>query len=465
MQGTEHWTTTVMQLGPALVDVPSQWRVQDSGKHGIVVLTMPWEDDAAMQRLQHIPGFIQPNLVFRYFPMTANQGGVARAAGDELRAALHHSPGSSLLAVTPFTTRSGLPGRAQLIVGIHQRIPFQMSRWYAGLGDTVVEIVLTLPNTFQPELLQLGEVIADSVRPDPAGSEADVTGNSSHPAIPPRRLDKTMREQLNTNNDGAHPQGELERIETILEDLDRNHLPGRGGILSASAVEHLENSVKLGSVRRFSAGPHPEDQELEALGLVENGTLSDKGRHLTSGVRDEPDIVLKGQRGTRTTEARVWIDGEEATLFLGRTGRDLADTTKSSVDNHHIHREFVISVPVILDAWTANEAAWFTDTTIECSVDELDSILAGQDVPKSLLSESSSFGKQVLSEGLTLWTASYKNSGKRFQWLRSRRRGPFLISHHKMTKSVQLTSTTASVIHDSLARLLVEDSERKAASR
>lgn len=260
------------------------------------------------------------------------------------------------------------------------------------------------------------------------------------------------------------PQGGLERIERTLEDIDRNHLPGRGAILSGAAVEHLENTAKLGSLRRLSAGPHPENQELEDLGLVEGGTFSDKGRHLTSGVKDEPDIVLSGRRATRSTQGRVWIDGEEATLLLGPTGRDLSEDAYSSANDHHAHRELALSVPVILDSWTANEAAWFTDTTIDCSVDELDAVLAGKGVPERLRTSSSPLVMQILSEGLTLWTASYMNSGQKFQWLRSSRRGPFLVSNGETPDSVQLCSTTASFIHDSLATLLLDDSKKKYSS-
>ena len=183
MPEAEDWKPTTVQLGPALVDVPSDWEIQDSGKRGTVVLTMPLGRDAAMQQLRRLPGFIQPNLVLRFFTMPADQGGVARAAGDELRAALHRSPGASLIAVTPLSTQAGFPGRAQLIVGTYQRVPFQMSRWYLGVGDTVVEVVLTLPSTVQPDLLQLGERVAQTVRPDPTGSEADASGDSSLPTI------------------------------------------------------------------------------------------------------------------------------------------------------------------------------------------------------------------------------------------------------------------------------------------
>lgn len=297
MPEADDWNATTIQLGPALVEVPSDWEVEQSGKRGTVVLTMPLGHDPAMQQLRHFPGFIQPNLVFRYFPMPADQGGVARAAGDELRAALHYSPGASLLAVTPFTTQVGIPGRAQLIVGIYQRVPFQMSRWYLGVGDTVVEVVLTLPSTVQPDLLHLGERIAQTIRPDPTGSESDATRDSSLPAIPPSRLDHTMTEGSYATHDGdsgSHVHTGLEQVERLVEDIDRNRLPGRAGTLSRAAAEQLQNRAELGSVQRFSARRQAEDHELEALGAVNNGALTEKGRHLTSGMTEEPDIVLTG---------------------------------------------------------------------------------------------------------------------------------------------------------------------------
>lgn len=464
MPEAEDWKPTTVQLGPARVDVPSDWEIQAAGKRGTVVLTMPLGRDAAMQQLRRLPGFIQPNLVFRFFPMPADQGGVARAAGDELRAALHRSPGASLIAVTPFSTQAGFPGRAQLIVGTHQRVPFQMSRWYLGVGDTVVEVVLTLPSTVQPDLLQLGERIAQTVRPDPTGSEADASGDSSLPAIPPSRLDDTVSEKPKANDDGDSGtlvHAELEKVERLVEEIDLNRLPGRAGTMSRAAAEHLQNTAELGSVQRFSARPHAEDQELEALGLIKNGVLTEEGRHLTSGMTEEPDIVLTGLRAGRSTEAMIWLDGEEATLVLGPTARDLEADTESTERTHYVLRELALSVPVILDSWSANEAAWFTDTTIVCSQSDMDNILADEVVPERLRAESSRLALEVLTEGLSLWTAERKKSGQRFQWLRSSRRGPFLTSNGATPESVQLSSTTASFIHDSLVTLLLGDSAKK----
>lgn len=464
MPEADDWNATTIQLGPALVEVPSDWEVEQSGKRGTVVLTMPLGHDPAMQQLRHFPGFIQPNLVFRYFPMPADQGGVARAAGDELRAALHYSPGASLLAVTPFSTQAGFPGRAQLIVGTYQRVPFQMSRWYLGVGDTVVEVVLTLPSTVQPDLLQLGERVAQTVRPDPTGSGADASGDSSLPAIPPSRLDHTVREESHANHDGdagTLDQVELEKVERLVEDIDLNRLPGRAGTLSRAAAEHLQNTAELGSVQRFSARPHAEDQELEALGLIKNGALTEDGRHLTSGMTEEPDIVLTGRRAGHSTEAMIWLDGEEATLVLGPTAQDLEADLESTEKAHYVLRELALSVPVILDSWSANEAAWFMDTTIVCSRSEMDGILAGHAVSERLRAESSPLALEVLTEGMSLWTAERRKSGQRFQWLRSSRRGPFLSSNGETPESVQLSSTTASFIHDSLVTLLLGDSAKK----
>lgn len=458
------WEPTTIQLGPTLVDVPADWEVQDSGQRGLVVLTMPLGHDPALQKLRHVPGFIQPNLVVRFFPMAADQGGVARAAGDELRAGLHSSPGASLLAVTPFATRAGFPGRAQLIVGIYQRVPYQMSRWYIGVGDTVVEIVLTLPSSFQPELLQLGENVARTVRPDPSGAEADATHGSSLPAIPPSRLDHTVSEESYADDDGdssAVVHAELEKVEWFVEDIDLNRLPGRPGTLSRAAAEHLQNTVELGSVQRFSAHPKSEGGELEALGVVSNGALTDRGRHLTSGMREEPDVVLTGRRAGQSTEAMIWLDGEEATLLLGPTARDLEMDPEVSGRTHYILRELSLSVPVILDSWSGNEAAWFTDTTVVCSPSEVEGILAGEAVPQRLRAESSSLALEALTEGMSLWTANNRQSGQQVQWLRSRRRGPFLVSRGETAESLQLSSTTGSFIHDSLRILCLGRPERQ----
>lgn len=321
----------------------------------------------------------------------------------------------------------------------------------------MVEVVLTLPSTVQPDLLQLGERIARTVRPDPTGSEADATGDSSLPAIPPSRVDHTVSEISNAKDDGVWGvpvYAELEKVERLVEDVDLNRLPGRPAPLSRAAAEHLQNTAELGSVQRFSARPHAEDRELEALGLAENGTLTEKGRHLTSGMTGEPDIVLTGRRTGHSTEAMIWLDGEEATLVLGPTARDLEAETESIETSHYVLRELALSVPVILDSWSANEGAWFTETTIVCSRSELDDIVAGGDVSERLWAGSSPVALEVLTEGVSVWRAERRDSGQRFQWARSSRRGPFLISSGEAADSVQLSSTTASFIHDSLVTLL-----------
>lgn len=155
----------------------------------------------------------------------------------------------------------------------------------------------------------------------------------------------------------------------------------------------------------------------------------------------------------------IWLDDDEATLVLGPTARDLEAEAETAERTYYLLRELALSTPVILDSWSANEAAWFTDTTIVCSLSEMDAILAGEFVSERLRDESSPLALEVLTEGMSIWTAERRKSGQQFQWLRSRRRGPFLVSNGETPESVQLTSTTASFIHDSLVTLLLDDSD------
>lgn len=454
MTGSANTQMVPTQLGPALADLPGDWEIVKNGEDGIVVVRMPLDQDADPESLVNIPGYLQPNFALRFFPSPASEGGVARSAGDELRAALHSFPGSSLLASTPFDTPDGLPGRAQLLTGLQQRVPYQVSRWYVGVGDSVVEIVLTLPNTPHPDLLALGEAVAQSVRPDPSGTEASTTREHSLPAIPEKRLDVSLQNHL--REEGADVSvGRLEKLNEVLADIDLAPLPGKGGRVSTSALDYLESTAELGNIGKFSAQRGPEVEQLESLGIIENGELSEAGHHTVSGVSEEPDLVISGIGAGGETRGRVWLDGHEATLLLGPSWRELQKNAEAT--DGFVLRELGLSVSVILDSWTANQAAWFIDYSVDCTPQELDAALIDGGFSDDVLTGTSGFASEALSHPLTLWTVDVPQTGERFQWVRTHDRGPLVVTQGE-NQLIQLKSTTAAVIHDSIATMVVNAS-------
>lgn len=94
---------------------------------------------------------------------------------------LHLAPGATLLAVTSFTTATGLFGRVHVASEPYRKVPFQSNLWYAGVGDAVVKIVLTLLAGPHPDFLATGTAAAWSVRSvDPTGARGarGTTGSS-----------------------------------------------------------------------------------------------------------------------------------------------------------------------------------------------------------------------------------------------------------------------------------------------
>lgn len=445
-----------IRLGPALIDVPDGWEVCEDGSRGVIVLRLPLDLNHGTHQLSETPGLIHPNIALRFFDGAPAEGGVARAAADELRAVLSAASGTTPVAAQPFLTDSGLPGRGHLLVGLHARIPFQMSRWYVGVGSTLVEVVLTFPNTDHPELLMLGEAVARSIRADPTGVEHGAAGSGSAPAIPEWRVDSTLLRALKAA-DLPTELARLERLEQLTSEATLGTLPGRGAELSHEAMQHLLAITELGSIHRFSAAPEPALGELEALGLVEDQRLSARGRHVMSGVSGTPDISVAGRLGEETTEARIWLDGDEATCLLGPSHRDLVE---GRVGHGYVLRELAVSASVILDAWVGNHAAWFSDFSVVLDEAALNGCLEGdpqRGIP-ALGGAKEALVREALSGGLSDWTFSGHRSGHQFRWLRTRHRGPMLIDSEEGAPAVRLSSSSGSVIHHELMTRVVEES-------
>lgn len=456
MSRAEHPVEQDVTIGPAVVTVPGDWRVVESGAEGLVVLRAPLDADPALETLQQTPGFVHPNLVLSYREAPAEQGGVARTAGDELRGALHVAPGSTLLAATAFRTADGLPGRAHVVAALKDRTPFQSSRWYVGLGDVVVEIVLTLPASPQPDLLRLGESVAGSVRPDPKrqpASEQRGLSDRSQPTIPERRVDRVLLHRL-AQEELPDALTRLEDIAEIIADLPTGLLPGAPAELSAEAIERLLETAQLGSTTRFSGTTAPEVRELRDRGLMDGDDLSGLGARMLSGVESEPDLVLSGRSVGGTARVRVWIDGTEATLVLEPA---LAQQDRTGTQGHHLMRELAISVPAVLMAWAGQQSGWFVDVTADLEADALEELTstAGA-VPQAGIRcapEDEEFIRDALGGAVTHWSAILGATGGGVSWLQTAQRGPLMIGRGDDADTVRLSSTTASVVYDQLMTL------------
>lgn len=443
MSPGENPPTQDITVGPALVAVPADWTVGSSPTEGLIVLHKS-TDSGPGEDAQPEPGVIQPNLVLSFMENPASQGGVAQTAAVQLHTVLHRAPGTTLLAMTAFTTATGLPGRAHVVSGLHRRTPFQSSRWYVGVGDVVVEIVLTLPAEPQPDLLATGTAAAYSVgSADPAHTEE--LGHLSQPVIPQRRIDQVLRQRL-SDEDVAESTKTLEDVAEIVSDVPRGRLPAQSLALSPEAADKLIVLVQVGNTSRFSAGTAPEIRELQEAGLHTGAELSELGEHITGGVDGEPDLHLVSRVAQEQSVAQVWIDHNEATLML------------QGPEHTDVLRELAASVPAILLAWSGRHGGWFVDAAAQLPAASLDQLLDGGDHEsrRQLLSAQPHDGDYLadaFGEPAAHFTCTVGTTGSALEWVHTARRGPFMIEDADDPDRLRLSSATSSVLYDYLVKL------------
>lgn len=435
--------TQDVAVGPALVTVPADWTVGSSPTEGLIVLHKPTGSEPGDEARSE-PGVIQPNLVLSFMENPASQGGVAQAAAVQLHTVLDRTPGTTLLAVTAFTTATGLPGRAHVVSGLHRRTPFQSSRWYVGVGDVVVEVVLTLPAEPQPDLLATGTAAAYSVRSaDPTGTEE--RGQRSQPVIPQRRIDQVLRQRLRDEDVPESPKT-LEDIAEIVSEVPRGRLPAQSLALSPEAANKLIELVQLGNTSRFSAGTAPEIRELQEDGLHTGAQLSDLGAHIMGGVDGEPDLYVVARDALEQSVARVWIDRNEVTLML------------DGAEHTYLLRELAASVPAILLAWTGQHGAWFVDAAAELPAGSLDQLLAGgdhEDRHQLLAAQphDADYMADAFCEPAFYVTCAVGTTGSALEWVHTARRGPFMVDDAAEPDRLRLSAVTSSVLYDYLVKL------------
>ncbi|GHD05571.1 hypothetical protein [Zhihengliuella salsuginis] len=436
----QEWAT--VRLGPAVVDAPSDWIVERDGSDGVVVLRMPL-DETDLGELATTPGFVHPNLVLRYLESPPAAGGVAKTAADELVGALTGSKGSTVLTVAA-TPINGYPSRTQVIAGIHQRSPYQVDRWFIGVGDAVVEISLTLPAMILPDMVALGGEVACSIRLHP---DAEAPPEPAHPAIPESLRDAVLEEHvrgLDTEQDLAP----VESIASLLDGADRASLPGSSARIILEAADYLLHADEAGLSARFGSPVRPEILELQELGILTGTALTGKGRQIVSGVAGRGQLSLEGVSAGRTTAGDVWFDGDQATLLLGPTLADLRDGATGHI---YVLRELALSVPTILAAWTRNDAAWFVDHSVRLSSANLDERLDGHQ-PGGGPEDLAAFDRELVGDGLTRWTCAAGGEEAPLIWFGGTGRGP-LVPTEDTGDAVRLTTVSALQIHDEISRL------------
>lgn len=445
------WTVT--PIGPATAALPRSWEALADGGEGLVQVALPFNEESQ----QSPPGMVRPNIVVRFFEVPADDGGVARVSADELRAALTLLPGTSVLAVTQFETQTGLPGRAQVLTGTEKRVPFLSHRWYVGLPDVVVEVVLTGPNMNSAELVQLGEAVARSIRtrtPSDSPSASDAA-----PRIPDRRVDQSLLEHLESQEPSTAKGNRVERISEILEGLVPADLPAPKLVVSPAAAEHFQTVAAVGTVSRFSGTQSAVVEELREVGLLgPDGSLTDLGRHIGSGLEEAPSLTLNGRAFGKETQGSIWFDGLEATLLLGSSATDLRDGAEEKC---YIYRELGLSVNTIVDAWAGVRADWLVELRLQTAPAELASALDETHVPASQTKCVSLEDQARAVEAQ--WSCAMEESGRRLDWIQTRHRGVlYLVAGEQ--RQLDLISTTGLGIHQHLAALVKEAADAKVSS-
>lgn len=444
---------TVVPIGPATIAVPRTWEVIADGREGVVQVALPLDEGSR----QSPPGMVRPNIAVRYLEARADEGGIAKVAADELRAVLTLLPGTSVLAVTEFYTQTGLPGRAHVLTGIEKRVPFFTHRWYVGLPDVVVEVVLTGPNTSSADLVQIGEAAAQSVRVRNADPEASASvPENAMPRIPESRLDFPLMAYLEGQGPDQSTPHRVERVSELLADLVPGDLPAPKLVLSPAAAEHFQTVASVGMVSRFSGEQSAVVQELQAAELLNSdGALTDLGAHIGSGLGEEPSLTLNGKVFGHETQGSMWFDGLEATLILGPSAADLRD---GAAQRCYIYREMGLSANTIVDAWAGVRADWLVELRLETKPTDVASALNAARVPSALTKNESVEGQARAAEGQ--WSCAAAGSDHRLDWIQTHDRGPFyLVSGHQ--GQLELVSTTGLSIHENLAALVKQAADDK----
>ncbi|QCU76916.1 hypothetical protein E7744_00715 [Citricoccus sp. SGAir0253] len=436
-----------MVIGPFLIDVPGEWEIVDLPDERVTVIREPRAPD---DPLLAIPGFVTPNVALRFFEAPSAEGGAAKAAAREAAATYDQVPGSVLLAISPFMTREGLPGRAHVMAGIHEGIPFQSARWFAGDGAFVIEITLIGPATPLGGLVELGQRMADSIRPTAEG-RGDIT-----PLIPEDLQDRAMMDGLGVpaRAETARAPG-LERVDPILAARPLlRPVPETVPLCPeawSSLLELAHGGIRGRLMGATRSTPHPE---LVQAGLATERRLTDAGRAWATLGGFPVALTLHGARADGERYGEIRLDGMDCLVTLDQpfpTDRALTPTGSGS---RLVGALLTLALPTVLLDWSGARADWFTDLRATGPARHFVPGRASVEDASSWSVESGDvIAAEVLAGQGTRWTAALATGEPRVSWYQPDGRGPLMVAP-STDGTVRLESTTGLALYETLSRLI-----------
>lgn len=450
-----------MSIGPFLVDVPSDWEILDYPDERVTVVREPIESD---DPLLSIPGFVIPNLALRFFEMSASRGGVARAATQEAAATYDQVPGSVLLAMSPFVSTEGLPGRTQVMTGIQDGIPFVSSRWYAGDGTHVLELTVTGPGTPMPDLMELGQRIAASMR-----TAAEITGELT-PVIDAELLDEAMMDTLLDQSPLADRRGAVPGLESVALILAARPLnrPVPAVIpLEAEAWSSLLEIAQGGVGGRLmrSSVPAPHER-LCRTGLATRGGLTQTGSVWGDLGGLPPVLTIHGQRSEGERRGEIRLDGMDCFATLDQPFPVGRDVDRGQVGSRLAGAFLTLALPSVLLEWCGLRADWFADLQASGPADGLSALYRHSTGNGSVWTRDSggTVMDGILSGSKTRWTVALADGQPQLSWIQPDARGPMSVYAVEGGDRVRLESTTGLALFEALSRLFREVARSQAAT-
>lgn len=447
---TERLEMIPMSIGPFLVEVPGDWEIVDHPDQRVTVLREPISSD---DHLLCVPGFVIPNIVLRFFELPSSKGGVARSATQEAAATFDALPGTVLLAILPLSSREGLPGRAHVMSGFVEGQPFISSRWHIGDGISVLEITVTGPATSMPDLMEIGQNVAESVRTT-IDSYVDIELMIPED-LQDRDMMHTLLEQSAASGTAKGVPG-LELVSPILAARDRQRIVPETLPLDPGAWSSLSGLSPDASKGRLLRPSAPLTHEgLVRAGLAAKHGLTDEGARWAELLDVPLSLTVRGERHDGYRFGEIRLDGMDCLVSL-----DLPFPTDREVDPHQEGTRLggallTVGLPTVLLDWCGLRADWFADLQATALLN------SGAHLPKGDGRDASPWAieaggdvmKGVLAGEGTHWTVALPGGEPQLSWFQPDHRGPLLVLGEDGGHRVRLESTTGMVLHESLSRL------------
>ncbi|MCO1337323.1 hypothetical protein BJH93_00185 [Kocuria polaris] len=409
--------TTEVRIGDALLHVPSAWLVVRDGADGDFAIRANVSTSGPVSS-----EFVQPNIVLRFTDADRGDAGSIRISRAVAVDGQREFPSTCLVGQQVTRLGSGPVVRRQTVVGVAERVPFLQDRVFIGLPTQVLQIIMTRDASPRPELDRLLESVVRSVRedradpsltpPEPVPLDRDLIDHALMKEIAAQGRDQPVYDAPFALSDPA---------------MRFPELPPSTIWLSTNGLERLIELRSSGLSARFGARPASAvHDELTSLGLADGSNLTPRADEVFGPAHGTPDIEVTGQGFGITTSARVWIDGEAATLALGPTHEDLRHGRTGQA---YLLRERSLAVPALLALWTGLRASWPTDEAeLEgLPLEVLDRALSAAGLPAQDDGKGTSMAADLSTGNWTGWGLTTSEM-PHLQWIATDARGPFQVS-------------------------------------